>query len=159
MLAPMADQNADADADALLELDTYAALRARLAVDGVDRNLLLSEKGLDEEGWERIDELWQQRFSDDLEQGQEDVPASVLRYSEVFAATQRDAPAELLSLELFATCTRKLQRSRDPKLALEKLGVTLSQFLKANQHWAAWMATDKQNAERFHRIVSGLLPK
>ncbi len=154
MLRPMAEQSNDDEG--LLELDTYAALRARLAADGADRAVLLAEHGLDEGAWELIDEAWQQRFSDDLEHSQEDVPASVMRYSEVFAATQRDAPTELLSLELFASCTRKLQRARDPKLALEKLGVTLTQYLKANQHWAARMAKDQPSAERFHRIVSGL---
>ncbi len=135
------------------DLDTYATLRARLALDSSDREQLLAEHDLDEESWDRIDEAWQDQLSRDLEADGDDVPASITRYSRRFEEVQRDAPGRVISLELFAECTRSVQYARDPKQALDKLGVTLSVFLKANQHWSPRIASEPEITGRFKRAL------
>jgi len=135
------------------DLDSYARLRARLALDGADRAGLLAEHGLDEDSWDRIDEAWQEQLAQDLEAEGDDVPPSIARYSERFAEVQREAPGKVLSLEQFAQCTRTVQQSRDPGKALEKLGVTLTEFLKANQHWSPRITGDAAVARRFKQAL------
>lgn len=139
-----------------LGLAEYAQLRARLAQDNVDRDALLAEHGFDEDSWDALDDAWQEQLSRDLDAGGDDVPASLMVYANTFAAAQRDAPGRLLELELFATCTRALQGARDPKLALQKLGVTLTEYLKANQTWSPQLARDPVLAKRFEKALRGL---
>ena len=135
------------------DLESYARLRARLALDGADRDELLAEHGLDEDSWDPIDEAWQERLAHDMDTEGDDVPESIARYSACFAEVQRDAPGRVLSLELFAQCTRAVQQSHDPARSLEKLGVTLSELLKANQHWSPRITGDAEIARRFKRAL------
>lgn len=135
------------------DLDSYARLRARLALDGAERDKLLAEHGLDEDSWDRIDEAWQEQLAQDLEVEGDDVPESIARYSERFAEVQREAPGRVLPLELFAECTRAVQTSHDPTRSLKKLGVTLAEFLKANQHWSPRITSDAVVARRFKRAL------
>jgi hypothetical protein len=144
-----------ADPKQRMPLEAYAALRARLAQDHVDRDALLAEHGLDEESWDLVDDAWQAQLSLALEADGDDLPAEVLRYAEAVARAQRDAPGKLLGLEQFAACTRALRQARDPKLALEKHGVTLTEYLKANQHWSPQLATDHPLAARFRAALKG----
>jgi hypothetical protein len=138
-----------------LDLEGYAALRARLARDGADRDALLAEYGFDEESWDLYDDRWQAKLSRALDQSGDDVPAEIVNYAAAFAREQRDAPGRLVSLELFAQCTRAVQGTRDPKLALEKLGVTLTEYLKANQSWSPQIVKDRAIAARFHAAMKG----
>ena len=152
-----ADPESDSDpaSDPDPDLDRYASLRARLAVDADGRAALLAQHGLDEATWDAVDDRWQARLSRELDAAGDDVPPSLLRYSEVFSATQRASLVRLLELEELARCARALGSARDPRVALEQLGVSLEQFLKANQHWAAEIARDPLLAERFRAAMSG----
>jgi hypothetical protein len=138
------------------DIEAYARLRARLAAVGVDRAALLAERGLDEETWEPIDERWQERLSEALEVEGDDLPELVLRYAAAFAEGQRTTGV-LPSLERFAQCTRALQGARDPRHALERLGVTLTDYLRANQHWAPLLARDGALQARFRAAMRGPL--
>jgi len=92
-------------------------------------------------------------LSDDLDSVDDDVPPSIVRYSGAFAAAQKAAGPESVDLETFARCTRAIQGARDPKLALEKLGVSLSDYLRANQRWLPEMAQDAALAARFQQAM------
>ena len=138
-----------------MSLEAYAELRARLAREGIDRDAVLAELDLDEEAWDAIDDEWQAKLSRALDTESDDLPAELIVYAEAFARAQRDAPAKLLSLEAFAACTRALRGARDPKRALDKLGVTLTEYLKANQHWSPLFAHDDALSTRFRRALSG----
>ncbi len=137
-----------------MSLEAYAALRARLSQDGIDRDAALADLGLDEEAWDRIDDEWQAELSQALDGGGDDLPPAMIAYADAFARAQRDAPGRLLSLETFARCTRALRGARDPKRALEKLGVTLTEYLKANQHWSPQLAGDDALAARFRQVLT-----
>jgi len=141
-----------------LSIESYATLRARLAQDGVDRDALLAEHGLDEDRWDAVDDVWQEELSRALDRPGDDVPDMWLRYAGAFSRAQRDAPARVLSVELFGACTRVLQGARDPRLALEKMGVTLTEYLKANQIWSPQIVKDKAIAACFHAATHGPLP-
>jgi hypothetical protein len=146
--------------DVRFDLETYARLRAELACDGVNRQAVLARYGLDEDGWDAIDDRFQADLSRALAAPHGDeVPAIVLRYAEAFAMTQRDAPAAVLSLERFAACTRALERARDPHLALSKLGATLTDYLKSNQHWSPKLATDPELANAFRAALASARPR
>jgi len=41
------------------DVRAYAALSARLAEPDADRAALLAEHGLDEDGWDELDDVWQ----------------------------------------------------------------------------------------------------
>jgi hypothetical protein len=141
------------------DLETYARLRAELAREGVDRETVLASHGLDEDGWDVIDDRFQAQLSQALDQPGDDVPAEVLRYAEAFADAQRTGPGPLLSLQQFAACTRAVQHARDPRLALSKLGTTLTAFLKANHHWSPQLAHDPALAERFQLAMRASRPQ
>ena len=136
-----------------MSLEAYAELRARLSRDDVDRDAALADLGLDEETWDVIDDEWQAELSRALDTDGDDLPAAVIAYADAFARAQRDAPGRLLSLETFARCTRALRGARDPKRALEKQGVTLTEYLKANQHWSPQLATDDATRHKVRAAV------
>ena len=140
---------------AQFDLEGYARLRAQLAADGVERDDLLAAVGLDEERWEVIDAHWQEVLSRELDAEGDDVPDAILRYTAAFMAAQRDAGEAKLDLERFAACARAVRATRDPKAALERLGVTLTEFLRANQHWTPQLARDPALAARFQRALRG----
>jgi hypothetical protein len=119
----------------------------------VDRDALLASVGLDEERWEVIDAHWQEVLSEELEVEGDDVPPAILRYAEAFLAAQRQAGGHAIDLERFAACACAVRATRDPKAALEKLGVTLTEFLRASQHWTPQLARDPALAARFQRAL------
>jgi hypothetical protein len=140
---------------AALDLEAYARLRAQLAQDGVDRDALLAQHGLDEDSWDALDDRFQAELSRALDSDDDGVPDAVLRYTNAFCETQRDAPGRLLSLEQFAQATRAVRGANDPRLALEKLGVTMTEFLKANQHWSPKLGHDPKLAAQFTAGLTG----
>lgn len=140
------------DDDPSEDIAAYARLRARLAAVGADRAGMLAARGLDEERWEVLDERWQARLSEALDEEGDDVPELVLRYAAAFAEGQRETGV-VLSLERFAQCTRALQGARDPRHALERVGVTLTDYLRANQHWAPQLGRDPALEARFRAAM------
>ncbi len=137
--------------DPPLSLDAYAALVVALAEGKLSREQLLRAEGLDEAAWSAIDERYQDRLSRALDDERDGVPPLIAAYSEAFArarAAQRQGEA-LLSLERFADATREIQRRGDPLAALAHLGITLADYLKANEHWTRRMLAEPEIGERF----------
>lgn len=141
-----------------LAMRAYAALAATLASADRPREEILGEHGLDEAGWEALDRVHQAQLSRSLDDDDVDgVPPLVAAYAEAFAAARaRGAAAKsLLSIERFADATRAIQRSGDPTAALARLGITLDDFLRANEHWTARMMTDADLLRRFRTRLDG----
>ncbi len=135
------------------DIEAYATLRAQLASDADQRDELLAQHDLDEELWDALDEQWQDKLSDQLETGAT-IPDLIIRYNQAFTDAQRDGPGQPLSLERFAEATRALQNTLEPQKALEKLGIALPEFLKANQVWAPRLASDPAMAKRFTELLA-----
>ncbi len=140
-----------------LDIRAYAALAATLASADRPREEILGEHGLDEAGWEALDRVHQAQLSRSLDDEASGVPPLVAAYAEAFAAARaRGAAAKsLLSIERFADATRAIQRSGDPTAALARLGITLDDFLRANEHWTARMMTDTDLLRRFRARLDG----
>ena len=142
-----------------LDIRAYAALVAALAEDeGRAREQILRDHGFDEESWTRTDDAWQARLSSAIEGDSEGVPELVAAYASAFAqARAASAGTTILTIERFAEATREIQRRGDPATALAYLGITLADFLKANEHWTRRMIADPSLLERFQRGL-GLPP-
>jgi hypothetical protein len=131
------------------DIRTYAAITAALA-EG-DRATVLREHDLDEESWQALDQFWQDRLSSALDEEIDGVPPLISAYAEAFdharAALHTSQP--VLSIERFADATREIQRQGDPAAALTRVGVTIAEFLRANEHWTPLLVKDPELARRF----------
>lgn len=140
-----------------MDVRAYATLSARLAEPDADRAALLAEHGLDEDGWDEIDDAWQARLSEAEDAvGDEDaVPLLVKEHAEAFAQAQaaRVSPGEPLSLERFVEITLDVQRGQDTQHVLKRHGTTLHDYLRAQQHWLKKMMGDDALAARFERMM------
>src|SRR5438067_7421456 len=116
-------------------------LSARLSEEGVDRDALLAEHGLDELRWSMIEDHWQAVLSTamDLDVETHGIPEIISRYSAASARAQEERASSVLSIDHFAEATRRISRSHDVQKTLTDMGLTLSQFLKANLHWTKRM--------------------
>lgn len=147
--------------DSRLELTSdvraYAELSVILAEPDADRVALLAERGLDEDAWDEIDDLWQTRLSEAIEVlGEVDtVPPLVQEHAEAFAKVQaaRVATGAPLSFERFIEVTRELQRGHDIQHVLKRNGTTLHDYLRAEQHWLKQMMNDPALQARFHQAM------
>jgi hypothetical protein len=137
------------------DVEAYAELAARLsASDDADaRARLLSAHDLDEEGWDTLDDAWQARIAAEDDEASErgQVPALLARYAEAFARAQRAAASREppLPFDRFVEATRELRRGVDMTTALDRLGIDLGTYLRAQQHWTALLVADAALAERF----------
>jgi hypothetical protein len=128
----------------------YAALAAALAEPTADRAAVLGSHGLDEEGWAALDEHFQDRLGRAMNDA-DGLPPLVAAYAEAFARA-RAAIAEdrgVISIERFADATREIRRRGEPLPALAHVGVTLDEFLRANEHWTRRMLEDPALLARF----------
>lgn len=147
--------------DPRLLLDTdvraYAALSARLAEPEADRAALLAEQGLDEDGWDRIDDAWQERLSAavDAMGDSETVPPLVQQHAEAFAAEQaaRAAAHAPMPFERFLEITQDIRRGHESQHVMKRNGTTLQAYLRAQQHWLRRMMDDPDLQSRFHRAM------
>jgi hypothetical protein len=144
--------------DLAIDVQAYAALSARLAEPDADRDALLAEHGLDEDGWDELDDAWQARLSEDADAtGEQDaVPPLVKEHAEAFARAQaeRVSAGEPLSFERFIQITHDIQRAgSDVKYVLQKNGTTLHEYLRAEQHWLRRMMDDAALQARFHKAM------
>ncbi len=140
-----------------VDVETYATIVVELCDDRRPREAVLAERGLDETSWAAVDARWQDRLSRAMDAEGDGVPAIVLQYADAFtraraAARRGDA---VLSVERFAEATREIQRGSDPHAALAKLGITLAQFLAANEVWTRRMVAEPDVLERFQRALRG----
>jgi hypothetical protein len=133
------------------DVETYATLTVALADGGRSREEVLGEQGLDEESWAALDQFWQDQLSAALDEDVDGVPPLVAAYAAAFdrARAASRAGAKILSIERFADATREIQRRGDPVAALAHVGVTLADFLRANEHWTRRMVEDPDLLQRF----------
>lgn len=134
-----------------VDVEAYAALAARLATieDEAERARVLSAVGLDEDGWDALDDAWQERLSASPDEGDR-VPELLERFAGAFARAQRPAEeVEPLPFERFVEATRELRRGVDMSTALDRLGLDLGTYLAAQAHWTRRMLADAQLAARF----------
>jgi hypothetical protein len=140
------------------DVELYAALSTRLAHPEADRGAILAQNGLDEAAWETVDQLWQTRLSEAIDAyGEEEgVPPLVAAFSAAFARAQATGAPEVLPFPRFVEATRALMRGEaDPNATLKRFGVSLAEYLRAQQHWTRAMAEDPQLLERFQRGTGG----
>jgi hypothetical protein len=141
--------------EAEINLDAYARLTVALMRAGERRDAVLAAHGLDEERWQAIDGLWQARLADAMEQGTDAVPVPpfLQDFSRALDRAQSD-DSQIMSLERFAAATRAVDQAADILEALERLGVTLDDFMHASHYWVQRMAKDEELAEIFRRAVA-----
>jgi hypothetical protein len=136
---------------ASFEVAEYAELAATLADPACDREAVLAARGLDEDGWTALDRDFQDRLGRAMDAEGDGVPPLVAAYAEAFAraraAQNRDRP--VISLERFADATREIQVRGEPLPALAQHGLTLEEYLRANEHWTQRMLADPALVARF----------
>lgn len=139
-------------ADLSTDLEAYATLAAGLADPAADRRSLLAAHGLDEAGWEALDEAWQTRIfaAEDDDAG---VPALLAAYSAAFARAQQARAHREIPFERFLEATLALRRGTDMTTLLARLELSLDELLAAQARWTAAMLADEALAARFERAV------
>ena len=139
------------------DVRAYAALSVRLAEPDADRAAILAEHGLDEDGWDAIDDAWQERLSEavDAMGDEETVPFLVKEHAEAFAAAQaaRTRAGDPMPMERFVEVTLDIQRGQDVQHVLQRNGTTLHDYLRAQQHWLKKMMEDADLARRFEQAM------
>lgn len=136
-----------------MTIEAYAAVMAELASAGEARAEALARRGLDEAQWERIDDHWQERLSEALDQD-DGVAEIVSTYAAAYEAAQR-ALAPPISLDQFAQVTRLLSASGDLRASLSKVGVTLADYVGGSEHWSRQLAVDPDLERRFEGVLRG----
>lgn len=142
-------------ADLMHDLEAYATLSAELLDPNVDRAAALAAHGLDEEGWEAVDEAWDARLSAAGDEDTDGVPPLIAAHAEAFARAQRARAgvAEVLPFARFLEAARELARGKDLSTALKRLDLTLETYLAAQAHWTARMLQDDSLAKQFERAL------
>lgn len=139
------------------DVRAYATLAVRLSEPDADRAAILAEHGLDEDGWDELDDAWQARLSAAVDEVGEDdsVPMLVKEHADAFAAAQaaRVSPGPPLTFERFIEVTHDIQRGHDIQHVLKRNGTTLHDYLRAQQHWLKVMMDDADLQSRFHRAM------
>lgn len=139
------------------DVEIYASITAALADGGRDREAVLAENGLDEESWAALDRYWQDQLSAALDEEVDGVPPLIAAYAAAFERARAAAREgeKILSIEKFADATREIQRRGDPVAALSHVGVSLADFLRANEHWTRKMIGDPDLLQRFRSRLLG----
>src|SRR5439155_19594032 len=115
---------------------------------------VLARHGLDEDRWTAIDDHWQDRLSEAMDEEGDGVAQLISDYAAAYEAAQRGL-APRITIEQFARVTRLFSASGDVRAALVKVGVTLADYVRASEHWSRRMAEDPELEERFHRALGG----
>ncbi len=143
--------------DAESNIEVYAAIAVEIADGAGDREEVLARHGLDESGWDAIEDAWHVRLSDASDPCPDDteVPPLLAAYADAMARAQkaRAGTAGIASFEQFAEAMRLFQRGGDMTAALQRAGLSLTEFLRASQHWTARLATDPELAARFEALL------
>ncbi|AKT37023.1 hypothetical protein [Chondromyces crocatus] len=144
-MAPRADLAGDVKA--------YAALAVALASPSANRAAILSAHGLDEAGWEALDDAWQARIAEEDEEDEAGIPRLMAAYADAFVQAQRARAKTVLSFERFIEVARVLQRTDDAPKALARMGLTLADVMASQHHWTARMMEDDALATQFRHAM------
>lgn len=137
------------------DVQAYAALGAALADTSADREAVLATHGLDEAGWEAIEEAWQHRFdaADEAHGEAEGIPPLLAAYAEAFARAQATRGGAVMPFERFVEVARAFARGDDAQGLLRRFGTTLEEYLGAQRDWTARMLEDSELAGRFEKAM------
>jgi hypothetical protein len=137
-----------------INLDAYARLTVALGRAGDKRDAVLAAHGLDETRWQAIDDAWQMRLSEAMDQISDEVPVPPFleQFSHAMDRAQSD-DTQVMTLERFVEATRVVRRGGDVGRGLERLGLTMDEYLHANRHWMQEMAKDDELAVSFRQAL------
>ncbi|MEP7119454.1 MAG: hypothetical protein ABJE95_00870 [Byssovorax sp.] len=136
-------------------VDAYASLGAALADPSADREEVLATNGLDETGWEMIEEIWQGRFdaADEAHGEAPGIPPLVVAHAEAFARVQATRGGAGVPFERFVELARSFARGDDAQGLLRRFGTTLEEYLGAQRKWTGRMLEDAELAGRFEKAM------
>lgn len=137
------------------DVHAYASLGAALADPSEAREALLATHGLDEAGWDAIEEAWQGRFdaADEAHGDAEGIPPLLTTYAEAFARAQATRGGAGMPFEGFVDVARAFARGDDAQGLLRRFGTTLEDYLAAQRDWTARMLEDAELAGRFEKAM------
>jgi hypothetical protein len=140
--------------DAEINLDAYARLTVALSRAGEARDTVLATHGLDEDRWQAIDDVWQARIAEAMDEGTDEQPVSpfVEEFAKAMDRAQSD-DSQVLTFERYVQATRAMSRGGDVAKSLGALGVTVDAYVQANRYWVRRMATDDELAGAFQRAL------
>jgi len=139
--------------EAEINLDAYARLAVALSRAGARRDAVLAAHRLDETRWQAIDDLWQARLSDALDEvDDEGVPAFVAEFERAMERARSD-DVQVMPFERFVEATRAARAGGELGRTLARLGVAIDDYLRANRHYTQAMTEDDALAERFRRAL------
>jgi len=141
--------------EAEINLDAYARLLVALNRAGVEqRDRVLASHGLDEARWQTIDDAWQERLSQAMDEGTDEVPVSPFldAFSRAMERAESD-DSQVMSLARFVEATRAVQAGGEIAKSLAVLGLTPDEYLRANRHWMRLMAQDDELSAAFQRAL------
>ncbi|MFO0554131.1 MAG: hypothetical protein U0271_37465 [Polyangiaceae bacterium] len=142
----------------LARLEAYAAVIADLNA-GVSRERALEKQSLDDDAFSALEEEVEGALSRALDSAEDGIPPFVHQYETVMRRAQEAALGETpLSLAEFAQGVGALSRSNDPRKALERLGLSPMDLVRALGKWGAALPKDAALAAEFEAIRSGKKP-
>ena len=137
-----------------INLDAYARLFVALSRAGTRRDEVLATHGLDETRWQAIDDGWQARLSDAVDQGTDEVPVApfLAEFSRAMDRAQSD-DSQPISFEKYVEATRIVRLGGDVTRTLRQLGLTAEEYVRGNRFWMQRMAKDDELSARFQRAL------
>jgi len=137
------------------DLDAYASLAVELSDPDEDRDALLAGHGLDEDGWQVLEEHWTAKLeADERAFGDADgVPPLLAAYGEAFSRAQARRAGDIIPFERYAQITRELARGREVPAVLKRHSVSLSTYLHSHHHWTIKLANDGELARRLSKLL------
>lgn len=135
-----------------LSLEAYAMLMAELDAAGENRDVILAKHGLDEDQFDEIDTVWQDRLSAESMALDDGVSPLLATYAALYQQAQQNLGGQV-SLETFARVTRFFQTTGDLEQALGKMGISFAAYIRSNAYWTKKMAEDPDAERRFHEAL------
>ena len=125
-----------------VDLATCAAIAADLAQPGIDRSVVLGDRGLDEGAWSRVDRRWKQAIDQDARKGS---TALLEAYDDAFldALAGRSAPIDAAAYARIKVAQKRgdlaevLESLRFPRIELLRLTRVWTRRTKADPGLAA----------------------
>lgn len=136
-----------------MELEVYARIMVELAAAEGERASVLARHGLDEDSWHQIDDAFQDRLSEAMDTYDGDgVPELVARYAKAYEDAQREG-GPVMSIETFARVMKILEATSDLRAALARSGTTLSEYVRATEHYSRRFAHEPELAEAYEEAL------
>lgn len=141
------------DPTLLADLERHAELVTELWSSGRERADVLAAQGLDEAAFEALDARVQGALALGMDEEGDDVPEILVAYDAALARARerRVDEASVPSLERFGAATAALERGVEPDKALARVGLTVTEYLRANAFWTPRVSKDPELHAAFQR--------